>query len=81
MRIRACISLFVALVGGIAITAFGPAQARPSAQTGITTPKAQLGFNFGDDYQLANYKQIAEYWQKLDSESDRLTVQEIGAHG
>ena len=70
MRIRALICLSVALVAAIAIT--------PSAQTAITTPKAQLGFNFGDDYQLANYKQIAEYWRKLDSESDRLTLQEIG---
>ena len=52
--------------------------ASPSAQPRITTPKAQLGFNFGDDYQLANYKQIAEYWRKLDAESDRMVLQEIG---
>ena len=49
-----------------------------SAQTGITSPKTQLGFSFGDDYQLANYQQIADYWRKLDAESDRLVVQEIG---
>ena len=86
MRTRACTFLVVTLAAGLAVAAFGPAQARPfdsaqgrpSAQTAITTPKAQLGFNFGDDYQLANYKQIAEYWRKLDGESDRLTVQEIG---
>ena len=70
MRIRVSSCLFAVLAAVIIAT--------PSAQTGITTPKAQLGFNFGDDYQLANYKQIAEYWRKLDSESDRLTVQEIG---
>jgi Zinc carboxypeptidase len=50
----------------------------PAAQTTITTPKAQLGFNFGDDYQLANYQQIADYWRKLDAESDRMVLQEIG---
>jgi hypothetical protein len=50
----------------------------PFAQARITTPKEQLGFNFGDDYQLANYKQIAEYWRKLDAESDRMVLQEIG---
>jgi hypothetical protein len=44
----------------------------------ITTPKEELGFNFGDDYVLANYQQIASYWQKLDRESDRMIVQEIG---
>jgi hypothetical protein len=48
------------------------------AQTRITTPKEYLGFNVGDDYQLANYTQLAQYWRKLDTESDRLTVQEIG---
>jgi hypothetical protein len=49
-----------------------------AAQPPITPPKQQLGFNFGDDYQLANYKQIAEYWRRLDAESDRMVVQEIG---
>jgi hypothetical protein len=49
-----------------------------SAQTRITTPKEQLGFSFGDDYQLANYRQIAEYWRKLDAESDRLVLHEMG---
>ena len=48
------------------------------AQTRITSPKEYLGFNVGDDYQLANYTQLAQYWRKLDAESDRLTVQEIG---
>jgi hypothetical protein len=52
--------------------------ASSSAQTRITTPKEQFGFALGDDYQLANYKQIADYWRKLDTESDRMTVQEIG---
>jgi hypothetical protein len=48
------------------------------AQTRITTPKAEFGFNFGDDYHLANYRQISAYWHKLDRESDRLVVEEIG---
>jgi hypothetical protein len=48
------------------------------AQTRITTPKEQFGFNIGDDYQLANYTQIAEYWHKLDTESDRIVVEEMG---
>lgn len=48
------------------------------AQTRITTPKAELGFNFGDDYQLANYQQISDYWRKLARESNRIVVKEIG---
>jgi hypothetical protein len=52
--------------------------ATTGAQTRITTPKAEFGHNFGDDYFLANYRQIAAYWRKLDRESDRMVVREIG---
>jgi hypothetical protein len=48
-----------------------------SAQT-ITSPKQQFGFNIGDDYQLATYTQFVDYWHKLDKESDRIKVVEIG---
>ena len=44
----------------------------------ITTPKQHFGFNIGDDYQLATYDQFVSYWQKLDRESDRMKVVEIG---
>ncbi len=45
---------------------------------GITPPKTQFGFDIGADYQLATYRQLTEYWRKLDAESDRLRVVEIG---
>lgn len=48
------------------------------AQSRITTPKEQFGFNIGDDYVLANYTQLVEYWQKLAKESDRMKLVEIG---
>src|SRR4030095_5052013 len=48
------------------------------AQTRITTPKEQFGFNIGDDYVLVDYTQYVDYLKKLDRESDRLTVQEMG---
>jgi hypothetical protein len=47
------------------------------AQT-VTPPKQHFGFNIGDDYQLATYTQFIAYWQKLDKESDRMKVVEIG---
>ena len=47
-------------------------------QSRITTPRQQFGFDIGDDYQLANYKQFSDYWRKLDAESDRMIVHEIG---
>ena len=49
-----------------------------AAQGSITTPQQQFGFEIGADYHLANYKQLAEYWRKLDAASDRMVVQEIG---
>jgi hypothetical protein len=48
------------------------------AQRRVTTPKEQFGFSIGDDYQLANYQQLMAYWRKLDRESDRMAVEEIG---
>ena len=64
-----------ALLPAVAVWA---ALATLAAQAPITSPKAHLGFGFGDDYQLANYTQIAEYWRRLDAESDRMVLEEIG---
>jgi hypothetical protein len=44
----------------------------------ITTPKQALGFNIGDDYQMASYSQLETYWKKLASESDRMKLVDIG---
>ena len=70
MRSRVCAA--AAVFAAAATFAFSSAQSR------VTTPRAQLGFDLGDDYQLANYRQIADYWRKLDAESDRMVLQEIG---
>jgi len=45
----------------------------------VTTPKEALGFNIGDDYQVANYSQLEVYWKKLASESDRMKLVDMGA--
>lgn len=47
------------------------------AQT-VTSPKQEFGFEIGTDYQLPSYQQLVAYWQKLDRESDRMRVVEIG---
>jgi hypothetical protein len=49
-----------------------------ASQARITTPKQEFGASFGDDYFLANYRQISAYWRKLARESDRFVVREIG---
>ena len=56
----------------LSVTPALPAQGRP------TSPREQLGWNVGDDYRLATYTQLTAYWQKLDSESDRLKLVSIG---
>jgi uncharacterized membrane protein YgcG len=48
------------------------------AQGKVTSPKEFFGHNIGDDYWLANYDQFMAYFRKLDSESNRMQVIEIG---
>jgi len=44
----------------------------------ITTPKEFFGHNIGDDYFLPNYDQFMAYWHKVDDESNRMQVFEMG---
>ena len=48
------------------------------AQTKITSPKESLGFNVGDDYRVANYTQLEAYLKKINAESDRVKIEDIG---
>ncbi|MFQ5641233.1 MAG: M14 metallopeptidase family protein [bacterium] len=41
-------------------------------------PKDVFGFTPGDDYKLATYDQMLDYYQQLDAVSDRVQVREIG---
>ncbi|RPJ84350.1 MAG: peptidase, partial [Acidobacteria bacterium] len=70
MRKRLRAMLPVVLILTFAVTFAG--------QGRISTPKEVIGLNVGDDYVLANYKQLVTYWTKLDQESDRMTLVEIG---
>ena len=53
------------------------AQAPPTASR-VTTPMEEWGHNVGDDYFLANYQQLMAYWRKLEKQSPRLKLEEIG---
>lgn len=72
-RTAARLGLALALVALIA--GRGPAQA---PVPNVTTPKAHFGFDMGADYCLANYQQLAAYWKKLQGESDRIKLVDIG---
>ncbi|MFN0123869.1 MAG: M14 metallopeptidase family protein, partial [Blastocatellia bacterium] len=68
MRRTTCLTL--ALLFSFIVTAV--------AQPKLTSPKEHFGFNVGDDYQLANYTQYEAYLKKLDADSNRLQVREMG---
>ena len=69
----------VGWASSLALTiAIAPALNAQSVAPKVTSPKEFFGFNIGDDWKLANYDQFTEYWKKIDAESDRMVVQEIG---
>ena len=74
MRSLRLIALLLVL-GAVPLAA--PAQ-RAAGARAITSPLAQFGHNIGDDYFLANYTQMVDYWRKLDRESDRMRLVRIG---
>jgi hypothetical protein len=67
----------VALAGLLLVLAVA-APRLPAAAAAVTSPKEQFGFDIGDDYQLVNYKQLVAFWKKLDAESDRMKLVDIG---
>ena len=72
MRFRLIGPLLTGFFMGTATTAVAQVQ-RP-----VTTPEQQFGHEIGADYQLVNYTELYEYFQKLSEESDRITVEDIG---
>jgi hypothetical protein len=72
----------LAFVALIAISA-GAAQAQRRATAATTaaavpSPRSVFGFNPGDDRSVADWKQITDYFARLDAASDRVQVQTIG---
>ena len=44
----------------------------------VTSPKEFFGFELGSDYKIARWDKIVEYYKLLDSQSDRISVTEMG---
>ena len=42
------------------------------------SPEEHLGFRAGADFHLAHWKQVVDYFQKVDQTSDRVVVRELG---
>ena len=66
------ISLLLGLLAAV------PARILSQSASPVRTPRQQFGANIGDDYFLATYTQLEQYWQTLDRESDRMRLVDIG---
>ena len=49
-----------------------------AGQGTITTPPKIGEYTVGDDYYLANYTQLLDYWNKVAKETDRMKLVQIG---
>ena len=49
-----------------------------SANAQLQSPEQMFGFRPGDDYKLASYAQMEDYYRQLAANSNRVTVREIG---
>src|SRR4051812_4123662 len=65
------------LTAGLAVAIAAPVH----AQGKLTSPKEFFGHTIGEDYWLPTYDQFMAYWKKLDGESNRMQVIEIGKTG
>jgi hypothetical protein len=62
----------------IAVGTAAPFAQNRAAASKVTAPKDQFGFDIGDDYRLVNYTQYVDYLKKMDAQSERMQVVEIG---
>lgn len=78
---------FVLIAGLVAILSLAVqeqpsfAQAAPGRaphSASLPSPKSVLGFTPGDDRTIADWRQITDYFTRLDKASDRILVQTIG---
>ena len=56
----------------------GQQRSRVPSSSVIPSPKSILGFTPGDDRTIADWRQITDYFARLDKASNRVLVQKIG---
>lgn len=56
----------------------GQTATRSQGVSSPTSPLQQFGARIGDDYFLATYEQLEQYWRRLDRESERMQLVDIG---
>ncbi len=70
---------YAALVAlAVSVTAVAPYAQKAAPASKVTPPKDQFGFAVGDDYRLVNYSQYTDYLKKLQAQSERMILTDIG---
>ena len=75
-RVTTLAPALLLVLGIVVAPAALPASATPQGR--VTTPLEAFGGNLGDDYFLADYEQLVAYWKKLERESRRMVLEQIG---
>ena len=68
----------VALLFGSSALVNAQRPLRTRLNVGVPTPQSVLGFKPGNDRTIADWRQITDYFSRLDKASDRVLVKEIG---
>jgi hypothetical protein len=63
---------------GLSLTGHGQRRRADLPPNPIPSPRSVLGFNPGDDRTIADWKQITDYFARLDKASDRVQLQTFG---
>jgi Zinc carboxypeptidase len=80
-RLVSPVALAISIAASTIFAATVPAQRRataPAAASSIPSPKSVFGFDPGQDRTIIDWKQITDYFARLDKASDRVSVENIG---
>jgi hypothetical protein len=70
---------YAALVAlAVTVSVAAPLAQKAAPASKVTQPKDQFGFAIGDDYRLVNYTQYTDYLKKMQAQSERMIVTDIG---
>ncbi len=78
--LRALLTAAILLSGAVSPSVAGAAIQDTATGPGsqIPHPREVLGFEPGEDYRLADYSQMLEYFQRLDRSSPRVSLESVG---
>src|SRR5439155_17363925 len=71
-------ALLIANLSILSVTAQAQRRTAASTTASIPSPQSVFGFNPGDERTIVDWKQITDYFARLDRASDRVQVQMIG---